>query len=50
VNLKIALFVCIGFVVGSFLGANIVTGIPDGVMKKAFGVVLAVVAVKYLFF
>ncbi|MBN1409292.1 MAG: sulfite exporter TauE/SafE family protein [Spirochaetales bacterium] len=50
VDIKIAIFVCIGFVLGSFLGANLVVGIPEVILKKGFGIVLVLVAIKMIFF
>ena len=49
VNLKIAAFVCIGFFVGGFIGANIATGLSSRVLEKVFGVALFLIAIKMIF-
>lgn len=49
VDLRAALFICIGFIVGSLIGSRIAVIIPAQVMKKVFGVLLVAVAAKFLF-
>jgi uncharacterized membrane protein YfcA len=49
VNLKIAGFVCVGFVLGGFLGAKFATGLSNEVLQRVFGVVLLLVALKMIF-
>ncbi len=46
VKVQMALFVACGFVVGAFLGAHVVQGIPDTGLKRAFGVLLILVGIK----
>lgn len=43
VNLTIAVFICLGFFVGGFIGSKIAIGIPNDVLQKVFGVVLLVI-------
>ena len=49
VNIKVALFVCIGFFVGGYLGASLVTHIPDHLLKKLFAVFLMLIAIRMFF-
>ena len=49
VNLKIAVFVCLGFFFGGLIGAKIAVGIPDSVLKKIFGIVLIFAAMDMIF-
>lgn len=49
VHLYIAAFLCIGFVVGAFLGATAAESLSNVVLKRAFGVFLAVVAANMIF-
>jgi len=49
VNIKVALFVCVGFFVGGYLGASLVTYIPDHLLKKLFAVFLMFIAIKMFF-
>lgn len=49
VNVPIALFIILGFLVGSLFGSRIATSLPPGILSKAFGVTLLLVALKMLF-
>ena len=46
VNIKIALFVCLGFFIGGLLGAYLVTPVPEPVLKKTFGIFLMAVGLR----
>ena len=50
VKLNIAMFIAAGFIVGGLLGAHVVQIVPDIVLKKIFGLILLLVAVKMLLF
>lgn len=49
VDFKIAAFICVGFFVGSFLGAKLATRIPNATLERIFGVALLLIALKMLF-
>jgi uncharacterized protein len=49
VRLSIAAFICLGFLIGGLLGANIAEALPNLVLKKAFGVFLMIVAAYMVF-
>lgn len=49
VNLEIAAFVCLGFVLGGLIGARIATALPDVVLERVFGVVLLLISLKMIF-
>jgi uncharacterized membrane protein YfcA len=49
VNLEIAAFVCLGFVLGGLIGARIATAVPDVVLERIFGVVLLLISLKMIF-
>lgn len=49
VRFDIAAFICIGFLIGGLLGANIAVNLPNLILKKAFGVFLMVVAIYTIF-
>lgn len=49
INFYIAAFICIGFFIGGLLGANIAEALPNLVLKKAFGIFLAIVALYMIF-
>jgi len=49
VNLPIAAFVALGFVVGGLLGPKIALPLPDETLRKLFAIVLMAIAI-YMFF
>lgn len=49
VDIKAAIFICLGFVIGGLLGANLVSPVPDAALKKVFGVFLMLVGLKMIF-
>jgi uncharacterized membrane protein YfcA len=49
VNLKIAGFVCLGFIFGGLFGAKIATGLSNEMLQRVFGVVLFLVSLKMIF-
>ncbi|WP_197529991.1 sulfite exporter TauE/SafE family protein [Gloeobacter violaceus] len=48
VNIPAALLLVAGLFVGSYFGAKLTLGLPDIVVKRAFGVFLIVIALRYL--
>lgn len=50
VDVKAALILGLMFLVGSYLGAKLVAYVPVELLKKAFALILIVIAVKLLFF
>jgi len=50
VNLKFALFVCLGFFVGALIGAHFAQPLSDALLKRAFGVFLMIVALRMIIF
>jgi uncharacterized membrane protein YfcA len=50
VDLKIAGFMCLGFILGGLIGAKIAVGIPDYILKKIFGVFFLVISLRMIFF
>src|SRR3990167_6575215 len=40
VNIKVALFIALGFIAGGFIGASFAQAIPSPVLKKVFATVL----------
>ena len=49
VDLKIAVLVCTGFLIGGYFGAKIATNLSSAVLEKIFGAVLMAIAIKMLF-
>ena len=47
--LGMAALICAGFLVGGYLGANLVQNLPELLMKRMFGVFLMLVALKMIF-
>jgi uncharacterized protein len=50
VNIPAAIVLGLTFLVGSYFGARLATYVPAEMLKKAFALILIVIAVKLLFF
>lgn len=50
IDWRLAAWVALGFVVGALASSTLVQQMPDIILKRAFGVLLLAVGVKYLFF
>ena len=48
VNIKAALFICLGFVLGGLVGARFAVGVDPNMLKRIFGVAMLVVALKMI--
>ena len=48
VNVYMALFIAISFVLGAYLGASIVTKIPSATLKRLFGLLLLFFSVRMI--
>jgi uncharacterized membrane protein YfcA len=48
VDLRIAAFVCIGFLFGSLLGARLATHLPNLLLERIFGGATILIAIKML--
>jgi uncharacterized membrane protein YfcA len=49
VNVKVAVLICIGFLLGTLPGAKIATQIDSTILQKIFGVVLLLLSMKMIF-
>lgn len=49
VNIKAAIFICIGFFIGGMIGANFASPVPDFTLKKIFGLYIILIGLKMLF-
>ena len=49
INLPMAGFICLGFLFGGLLGANLAQSVSDPVLKKLFGVFLFMVSINMIF-
>jgi len=49
VNLKFAIILAVAFLVGSYFGSKFALNLPQAVLKKIFGILLLLVAVRMLF-
>ncbi len=49
VHFYIAAFICVGFLIGGLLGANIAVALPNLALKKAFGIFLMIVSLYTIF-
>lgn len=46
VDIKTAAIICIGFMLGSYLGGSIAVNLPQGILRKTFSVLLIVLGIK----
>jgi uncharacterized protein len=49
VNIRFAIVLAVFFLVGSYFGSKLAVRLPEQVLKKIFGILLLLVAVKMLF-
>jgi len=50
-NVKYALIIAIAFVIGGYIGSKVsITYISEALMKKVFGIIMLVAAIKLVFF
>jgi uncharacterized protein len=49
VNIQYAIILALFFIVGSYFGSKLALNIPQQVLKKIFGILLLLVAIKMLF-
>jgi uncharacterized protein len=49
VDLKLAVFVSLGFIIGGLLGATVVQPVNDPLLRKGFGIFLLLVGAKMLY-
>jgi len=48
VKLGMAGFICLGFFIGGLLGANMIQGLPEPLLKKFFGVFLLFISLNMI--
>ena len=49
VDLLVAAYICLGFLLGGLLGAKIATSIPGHLLEKIFGVALLLISLRMIF-
>jgi uncharacterized protein len=49
VDFKSAGFICLGFLLGSILGADLAIGLPTEFLTRTFGVIMVAIGLKMLF-
>jgi len=49
-NIKFAVFMAIGFLIGGYIGAVIAQPMPDIMLRKIFGIYLLIIAIQMIFF
>jgi uncharacterized membrane protein YfcA len=48
VKLGMAAFICVGFVIGGWIGAHFIQQVPDALLKRTFGVFLLFVSLQMI--
>lgn len=49
VDLKIAALICVGFILGGWIGAKIAVNLPQDILKKVFAISLFFISLKMFF-
>jgi uncharacterized membrane protein YfcA len=49
VDIKVAMILAIGFVVGGYFGGKVAVNVPPLLIKKIFAFILILIAIKFLF-
>jgi hypothetical protein len=49
VNIPFAILIALGFIGGSFLGSSLAIKLDQQMLRRIFGLILAVISIKYLF-
>jgi len=49
VDMKVAGFICLGFLLGGLLGARFATGLSNVMLERIFGISLLLISLKFLF-
>lgn len=50
VNVRFAVFLAIGFLLGGYIGAVLAQPVPDLLLRKIFGAYLLIIAIQLIFF
>ena len=50
VDVKAAIFICAGFVIGGYLGGRMSLGLSEAVLRKVFSLILIIIGVRMFFF
>ncbi|MGC8976305.1 MAG: sulfite exporter TauE/SafE family protein [Candidatus Ratteibacteria bacterium] len=48
-DIPTAIFICIGFFIGAYLGAKIAISIPEKILRKIFGLFLLIISFHMIF-
>lgn len=48
VDVKVAVLICLGFVLGGFFGAKVAVNLPEVLLQRIFGVSLLIAAVRMI--
>ncbi len=49
VDLRFATLICVGFIIGAFLGSKMAVKIPTELLTKVFAISLIIIGIKMLF-
>ncbi len=50
VNVRVALFIALGFLAGGYFGAKYAVNVDEGILRKVFGAVMFALSIKLIFF
>lgn len=50
VDIRVAMLLAVGFIIGSFFSAKLAVNIPEAVLQRIFGILLLIIGIKFFFF
>ena len=50
VDMKTAILICIGFIIGGFIGSKMAIGLSENLMRRIFAIVLIILGIKMLLY
>ncbi|MGP8214933.1 MAG: TSUP family transporter [Bacteroidia bacterium] len=50
VDVKTAIIICLGFLIGGYIGGKVAVGLSGETLKKVFGITIILIGFKMLFF
>jgi hypothetical protein len=50
VDVKSAIIICIGFIIGGLLGGKMAVDIPENVLRKIFAALLIILGIRMFFY
>lgn len=50
VDTKAAIIICLGFIIGGYLGGKYSTGLPEQLLRRIFSIVIIIIGIRMFFY